>query len=51
MPWENIECPKCSHDEAVFLIDSDKEDTKIEIIYICSNPNCSYSWKKKILEN
>ena len=51
MPREAIECPKCNRREAVFLIDSDKEDTKIELIYICTNESCSYNWKKVVQED
>lgn len=46
MPREKVECRVCGHDEAVFLITSDKEDTKIELIYICANQNCDHHWKK-----
>ena len=47
MPRKKIICPKCSFDEAAFLITSDKEDTKIELYYICCNPECDHFWKNK----
>lgn len=50
MPRENIICGKCGHNDAVFLISSDKEDTKIELIYVCANPECGFNWKKEVNE-
>lgn len=50
MPRENIDCPICGHGEAVFLISTDIEDTKIELIYICGNLTCGHSWKKHVLD-
>ena len=50
MPREKIICVKCGKNDAVFLISSDKEDTKIELIYICANPECGCNWKKQVNE-
>ncbi len=50
MPRENVECPTCGHQEAVFLISTDIEDTKIELIYICGNVRCGHTWKKQVKE-
>lgn len=46
MPREYIQCPECGFEWAVFLITTDKEDTKIELIYICGNHMCGHNWKK-----
>lgn len=48
MPRETVDCPKCGYHEAVFLIGTDIEDTKIELIYVCGNVDCGYHWKKKV---
>ena len=48
MPRERIECPECHHRDAVFLISSDIEDTILELIYICANRDCGYTWKKEV---
>ena len=50
MPRESVECPSCSYNDAAFFISTDIEDTKIELIYICGNVHCSFSWKKPITE-
>ena len=50
MPREYVECARCGHPEAVFLIGTDLEDTKIELTYVCGNVECGYHWKKKIDE-
>lgn len=50
MPREKIQCKVCGFNEAVFLITQDAEDTKIELIYICCNRQCGYSWKKEVNE-
>lgn len=45
MPRETIHCPSCNHDEAVFFISSDVEDTKIVLVYICNS--CGHFWRKE----
>ena len=50
MPREYVLCPECAFQEAVFLISTDIEDTKIELIYICGNTECGHSWKKQVHE-
>ncbi len=50
MPRENVTCPSCEYFEAVFLISTDIEDSKVEIIYVCSNLNCGFNWKKYVNE-
>ena len=47
MPREVVECPSCGHNEAVFFITTDLEDTKIELIFICTNRECGHDWKKE----
>ena len=46
MPREDVQCPKCGYGEAVFMISTDIEDTKIELIYICGDRDCGNYWKK-----
>ena len=36
----------CQHNEAVFFISSDIEDTKIVLVYICCNTKCGNYWRK-----
>ena len=50
MPREAVNCPVCDFGEAVFLISTDIEDTKIELIYICGDTACGHSWKKQVNE-
>ena len=50
MPKEEKECPNCGHNEAVFMISSDIEDTKIVLIYICANSKCGHCWNKVVEE-
>ena len=50
MPREAVDCPKCGYPEAVFLIGTDLEDTKIELIYICGDMDCGHHWKKHVEE-
>ena len=50
MPRENINCPTCNYNSAVFLISTDIEDTIIELIYICASKNCGFTWRKETLE-
>ncbi len=50
MPREFVTCPTCGYGEAVFLISTDLEDTKIQLIYICANRKCGHSWKKHVAE-
>ncbi len=47
MPREKVDCEKCGGQEAVFLVTSDKEDTKLELVFICTNEECGHHWKKK----
>ena len=51
MPRENIECPKCGHNEAVFMITTDNEDSKIILVFICCNPECGQQWSKSPATN
>ena len=46
MPREDRECPKCNKRGAVFFIESDTEDTKIIVVYICCNTGCGHYWNK-----
>lgn len=46
MPREQTNCPECNHNEAVFFISSDIEDTKIVLVYICCNRECGNFWRK-----
>ena len=41
-------CSSCGHDESVFFISSDIEDTKIVLIYICSK--CGHYERKEVDE-
>lgn len=50
MPREMIICLQCNYPEASFFINTDIEDTRIELIYICGNPECGFAWKKQIEE-
>lgn len=50
MPREKIDCKRCKYNEAIFMITQDTDDTKIELIYICCNPQCGHKWKKVVEE-
>ena len=45
-----LKCKACGKIGVVFNIDSDQDDTKIEIHYICVDPDCGESWKKEVKE-
>lgn len=50
MPRKRTICPSCSFSEAVFLISTDVEDTRVEVIFICANKLCGHIWKNEPLE-
>ena len=43
-------CRNCDNDQVVFMIDSDQDDTKIEIHFICTDVECGMSWRKEVEE-
>lgn len=45
-PRESIACPECGHTEAVYMVTTDMEDTKLVLIYICTNAACGHNWRK-----
>lgn len=51
MPRKQVECSKCGHNEAVFFISSDIEDTKIVLLNICCNTKCGHYWRNTVEEN
>ena len=50
MPREEVECPACEHMEAVFMISTDNEDSRIILLYFCCNQECRHQWAKQTVE-
>ena len=45
MPRDYRNCPKCDFEWCVYMISTDLDDTKIEMIYICGDIKCGHYWK------
>ncbi len=43
---ENVECPKCMHRGAVYLMPKiTAADDRIKLIFVCTNAACVHKWQ------
>jgi DNA-directed RNA polymerase II subunit RPB9 len=53
MPREEIKCPRCDYNEAVFYLKTAKDENRLIFVYICARldengtqPGCGFYWDK-----